>query len=224
MNLKIMLMASGLALLATSGARAADAVLEEPPPAVEVPVFTWTGFYVGVQGGYVWTNLDVDPGGFEIDDLNGGLFGGYVGYNWQYGAWVFGAEGDFNGTWNDQTFDGAIGPLAFSTDIGTDWLASIRARAGYSFDRALIFATGGVAFTKASIDTTFAGGLTLSGDETFTGWTLGGGVEYAFTDNWLGRLEYRYYDFPDKDIDGAGGLGDVSLNTSTITAGIAYKF
>ena len=177
-----------------------------------------------MQGGYVWTNLDVDPGGFEIDDLNGGLFGGYVGYNWQYGAWVFGAEGDFNGTVERPNLRRGIGPLAFSTDIGTDWLASIRARAGYSFDRALIFATGGVAFTKASIDTTFAGGLTLSGDETFTGWTLGGGVEYAFTDNWLGRLEYRYYDFPDKDLDGAGGLGDVSLNTSTITAGIAYKF
>ena len=93
MNWKIVLAASSLALFAASGATAADAVIEEPP-AVDVPVFTWTGFYVGIQGGYVWTNLDVDPGGFGIDDLNGGLFGGYVGYNWQYGAWVFGAEGE----------------------------------------------------------------------------------------------------------------------------------
>jgi outer membrane immunogenic protein len=221
MNLKIMLAASALALFATGGARAADAVVEEPP--VEVPVFTWTGFYIGIQGGYVWTNLDVDPGGVGIDDLNGGLFGGYVGYNWQYGAWVFGAEGDFNGVWNDQTF-AIAGPPPFTVDIGTDWLASIRARAGYSFDRVLIFATGGVAFTNASADVNLGGGLTLSGDETFTGWTIGGGAEYAFTDNWIGRVEYRFYDFPDKDIDGPGGLGDVSLNTQTITAGIAYKF
>jgi outer membrane immunogenic protein len=223
MNLKIVLAASALAVLATGGARAADAVVEEPPPAAEIPVFTWTGFYVGIQGGYVWTSVDVDPGGFGIDDFNGGLFGGYVGYNWQNGPWVFGAEGDFNGTWNDQTFD-VFGPVVSSTDIGTDWLASIRARAGYAFDRTLIFATGGVAFTQASVDTTFAGGLTLSGDETFTGWTLGGGLEYAFTDNWLGRVEYRYYGFPDKDLDGPAGLGDVSLSTNTITAGIAYKF
>ena len=222
MHPKTLLAASALALLMTGGARAADAVIEEPPP-VEIPVFTWTGFYVGVQGGYVWTNLDVDPGGFEIDDLNGGLFGGYVGYNWQYGAWVFGAEGDINGVWNDQAF-AIAGPPPFTVDIGTDWLASIRARAGYAFDRALIFATGGVAFTQATADVDLGGGLTLSGEETFTGWTLGGGVEYAFTDNWLGRLEYRYYGFPDKDLDGAGGLGEVSLNTSTITAGIAYKF
>jgi len=222
MNWKIVLAASSLALFAASGATAADAVIEEPP-AVDVPVFTWTGFYVGIQGGYVWTNLDVDPGGFGIDDLNGGLFGGYVGYNWQYGAWVFGAEGDFNGVWNDQTF-AIAGPPPFTVDIGTDWLASIRARAGYSFDRTLIFATGGVAFTQASADANFGGGLTFSGDETFTGWTIGGGMEYAFTDNWLGRVEYRYYGFPDKDIDGAGGLGEVSLNTQTITAGIAYKF
>jgi outer membrane immunogenic protein len=223
MNLKIILAASALALLVTGGARAADAVVEEPPPAPEIPVFTWTGFYVGIQGGYAWTNVDVDPGGFGIDDLNGGLFGGYVGYNWQHGPWVFGAEGDFNGVWNDQTFD-VGGALPFSTDIGTDWLASIRARAGYSFDRALVFATGGVAFTQASADTTFAGGLTFGGDETFTGWTVGGGLEYAFTDNWLGRAEYRYYGFPDKDLDGTGGLGSVSLDTQTLTVGIAYKF
>ena len=61
---------------------------------------------------------------FAIDDLNGGLFGGYVGYNWQSDAWVFGAEADFNGVWNDQNF---AGPFPTSVDIGTDWLASIRA-------------------------------------------------------------------------------------------------
>jgi outer membrane immunogenic protein len=220
MNLKIMLAASAMALLATSAARAADAVVEQPP---EIPVFTWTGFYLGIQGGYVWTNLDVDPGGFGIDDLNGGLFGGYVGYNWQYGAWVFGAEGDFNGVWNDKTF-AIAGPPPFTADIGTDWLASIRARAGYSFDRVLLFATGGVAFTKATANVNLGGGLTLSGNDTFTGWTLGGGAEYAFTDNWIGRVEYRYYGFPSKDLDGPGGLGNVKLNTNTITAGIAYKF
>jgi len=218
MSLRIVL--SALALIASGGARAAD-VVQEPP--VEIPVFTWTGFYVGVQGGYAWTNIDVDPGGFGIDDLNGGMFGGYVGYNWQSGPWVIGAEGDFNGVWNDQT-SFVAGPPAFTTEIGTDWLASIRARAGYAFDRTLVFATGGVAFTKASEDLTFVGGPAFSGDDTFTGWTIGGGVEYAFTDNWIGRAEYRFYDFNDKDLDGPGGIGSVSLDSQTLTVGIAYKF
>ena len=69
------------------------------------------------------------------------------------------------------------------------------------------------------------GGATLSGSDTFVGWTLGGGVEYAFTDNWIGRVEYRYYDFGDRDLDGIGaGLSSLDLNTSTLTLGVAYKF
>jgi outer membrane immunogenic protein len=222
MDLKIVLAASALALLASGVARAADVVVEEPLPP-EVPVFTWTGFYVGIQGGYVWTDLDVDPGGFGFDDLNGGLFGGYVGYNFEAAPFVFGVEGDFNGVWNDDTFFFA-GPAPFTLEVGTDWLASIRARAGYAFDRALIFATGGVAFTQASADVTFIGFPTVSGDDTLTGWTVGAGLEYAFTDNWLGRFEYRYYGFEDQDLDGPGGLGNIDVDTQTVSVGIAYKF
>jgi len=219
MNLKIMLAASAMALVGVGAARAADVF--EQPPMEAVPYFTWTGGYAGLQGGYAWTNLGVDGGAFAIDDLNGGLFGGYAGYNWQSGAWVFGAEGDFNGLWNDQTF---AGPFPSSVDIGTDWLASIRGRLGYAYDRALIFGTAGVGFTEATSDINFGGGATLSGSDSFTGWTLGGGAEYAFTDNWIGRAEYRYYDFGNKDLDGPAGVGGINLNTSTLTVGAAYKF
>jgi outer membrane immunogenic protein len=218
MKLKTLLVASALALLATGTAKAADVIVEQPP-APEVPVFTWTGFYVGIQGGYVWTDIDVD-GIDGIDNLDGGLFGGYAGYNFQYDAWVFGIEGDFNGVWNDEEFDFA-GPPPFSIDVGTDWLASIRGRVGYSWDRALIFATAGVGFTQASADVDIAGVGTFDNDETFVGWTVGGGLEYAFTDNWLGRVEYRYYGFDDQEFE---GIDDVNLNTQTVTVGVAYKF
>jgi outer membrane immunogenic protein len=220
MNWKMMLAASAIAISRAGGAGAADAVIEQPPMEA-VPFFTWTGGYAGLQGGYAWTNLGVDGGVFAIDDLNGGLFGGYAGYNWQSGAWVFGGEGDFNGLWNDQTF---AGPFPSSVDIGTDWLASLRGRLGYAYDRALVFGTAGVGFAEATSDVNFGGGATLSGSDTFTGWTLGGGVEYAFTDNWIGRAEYRYYDFGDKDLDGPAGVGGIDLNTSTLTVGAAYKF
>jgi outer membrane immunogenic protein len=219
MNLKCVLAASVLPLLAAGGARAAD-VVQEPPP--EIPVFTWTGFYLGIQGGYVWTDLDISPAGFSTGDLNGGMFGGYAGYNFQYDAWVFGIEGDFNGVWNDKSFT-TFGPPLVTVDVGNDWLASIRGRVGYAFDRTLIFATGGVGFTQASADVATPGAF-FSGDKTLTGWTLGGGVEYAFTDNWIGRAEYRYYGFDDKDLDGAGPLSSVDLNTQTVSVGIAYKF
>jgi outer membrane immunogenic protein len=219
MSLKIVLAASALALLATGAAKAAEPI-QQPPS--EVPVFTWTGFYLGIQGGYVWTNLDVSPSGLSSNDLNGGMFGGYAGYNFEYAPWVFGIEGDFNGTWNNSS-GVIVGPPAAIVDIGTDWLASIRARVGYSYDRALIYGTGGVAWTSATADVTTALG-TFSGDKTLTGWTLGGGVEYAFTDNWLGRVEYRYYGFDNADLDGAGPLGNVDLNSQTVSVGIAYKF
>ena len=184
-----------------------------------MPIFTWTGGYVGLQGGGIWSDSSVnepDTGVFS-ENFNGGLFGGYAGYNWQSGAWVYGAEGDFNGVWNDETFN--IG--GFDVDVGTDYLASLRGRVGYAFDRTLIFATAGVAFTRMSAEADLFDGVSLNADDNLTGWTVGAGAEYAFTDNWIGRLEYRYYDFGDSSID---GFGDVELQTNTVTAGFAYKF
>jgi outer membrane immunogenic protein len=216
-----LVLASLLALVASTTVNAADAVIEEPAPLVAevAPVFTWTGGYIGIQGGYIWSDADVGfaDGTFFSDDFDGGLFGGYAGYNWQTGDFVLGAEGDFNGVWNEETFD--IGGLG--VDVGTDYLASIRGRVGYAVDRGLIFATAGVAFTQMSAEANLGGGLSLDADQSFTGWTVGGGFEYAFTDNWIGRLEYRYYDFGSETID---GFGDAEITNNTVTAGIAYKF
>lgn len=198
---------------------AAD-VVEAPPPApvAEIPLFTWTGGYVGIQGGYVWSNARfTDPFTSVKDNFNGGMLGGYVGYNWQAGSnFVFGAEADLNAVWNDQTFN--VGGL--DIDVGADYLASIRGRVGYAWDRALLFGTGGVAFTGVSADTSI-GNIDLSSSANYTGWTIGAGVDYAFTDNWIGRLEYRYYDFGDKDIFDNGSL---DLQFNTVTVGVAYKW
>ena len=207
--------------LASTSAYAADAVFEEPPSpvVVEVPIFIWTGGYLGLQGGGLWSDNSInepDTGVFS-DNFNGGLFGAYAGYNWQAGAWVFGVEGDINGVWNDETFS----INGFDVDVGSDYLASLRGRVGYAFDRALIFATGGVAFTQTSAESDIFNGVSLDAEDTLTGWTVGVGGEYAFTDNWIGRLEYRYYDFSDGSLD---DFGDVELETNTFTAGIAYKF
>ena len=95
----------------------------------------------------------------------------------------------------------------------------MRARIGYAFDRTLIFATGGVAFTQFSAslsDENF-----VDADQNLTGWTIGAGAEYAFTNNWIGRVEYRYYDFSDDTLE---GFGDFGVETNTLTVGVSYKF
>ena len=120
-----------MAGLASTSAYAADVAMEEPPAPVavveEAPIFSWTGGYIGIQGGGLWSDSNVDnldPDRFDFDtgvfgeNFNGGLAGGYAGYNWQAGAWVFGAEGDFNGVWNDETFISS--PLwGQDVDVGT---------------------------------------------------------------------------------------------------------
>ena len=215
--------------VASTSAYAADMPMEEPPAPVavveEVPIFSWAGGYIGLQGGGLWsdTNVDsidarIDPDtGVFGDNFNGGLYGAYAGYNWQSGAWVFGVEGDFNGVANDETFN--IGGL--NVDVGSDYLASLRGRVGYAFDRTLIFATGGIAFTQFSAEADLGNGVSLNADQSLTGWTVGAGAEYAFTDNWIGRLEYRYYDFSDDALD---GFGDVGVSTNTATVGVSYKW
>ena len=116
----------------------------------EVPIFSWTGGYIGIQGGGLWSHSSFNESdtGLFSDNFNGGLLGGYAGYNYQAGAWVFGIEGDFNGVWNDETFN--VG--GFDVDVGTDYLASVRGRVGYAIDRTLLFATAGVAFTQMSAE------------------------------------------------------------------------
>jgi outer membrane immunogenic protein len=193
---------------------AADMPVLEPIAVVEVPLFTWTGGYIGVQGGYAWADGELSDGTDIVsDDFNGGLFGGYIGYNWQFNSFVFGGEADVNALWNDTTY---VFPN-FDVEVGSNYLASIRARAGYAWDRTLLFATGGVAFTEVSADTSFG----VDASESFTGWTIGGGVEHAFTDNIVGRAEYRYYDFGNQDV---GAFEDVDFQTQTVTVGLAYKF
>ena len=223
-----------MAGLASTSAYAADAVIEEPPAPVavyqEVPIFSWTGGYIGLQGGGLWSDSNVDNLDTDLfdgdrdgfgDSFNGGLFGVYAGYNWQSGPWVFGAEGDFNWVGNDETFtiDTPVGPR--DIDVGSDYLASLRGRVGYAFDRALIFATGGVAFTQFSAEADFGNNVSFNADQNFTGWTVGAGAEYAFTNNWIGRVEYRYYDFSDDVLD---GFADVGVTTNTLTVGVSYKF
>jgi outer membrane immunogenic protein len=231
-------------MLAASAASAADLPARTMAPAAPfvaaVPVFTWTGFYVGAQVGYGWNANDNDfsaPVGYTVggvpftgfggDEGDGFLAGVHAGYNVQFGSFVVGVEGDIEGVFgdDDDDFNGVIVgpggvPVAYAIPSNSiDWQGSIRARAGFAFDRALVYATGGFAFAGLS------NGIGASNDDTLTGWTLGAGLEYAFTNNLTTRLEYRYTSFDgDNLVFDAVDYGSRDLEFHTVRVGLSYKF
>lgn len=209
---KIIALTSALAVSASVSALAADAVQEVPaaPAAVETPVFSWTGAYVGIQGGAGWLDGEFSiPGASTTEDFDGGVIGAFVGYNWQMSSgFVVGIEGDVDYNFNEETFAGV--------DVGTDWAGSVRGRVGYAFDRVMIYGAGGWTFTNGYVD---GGGF--DDNETFHGWTVGAGVDFAVTDNVFLRGEYRYNNFGDKDI--IPGL-NADLDQHVVKVGIGVKF
>lgn len=218
---KSFLAAVAATLLASSSAYAADAIIYQdttPYTPAAAAQFDWSGFYLGVDGGYVWTRASV-PGLSE--SFNGGLLGAHAGYNMQHDDFVFGLEGNIAYTWNSRTEQISVAPPADLT-VGTDWQGSIRARAGFALDRTFIYGTGGVAFTQAyaKVDAGTLGSVTES--KTLTGWTLGAGVEHALTENWTVRGEYRYSDYGRVDL-GLGGF-DPKVTEHALRAGVSFKF
>lgn len=154
------------------------------------------------------------------DGLGGALAGGHIGFNYQFPSnIVIGVEADAD--WSDYTNSGTAGCSTFTTGAFTGLPAgcatnsetlndfgTVRGRLGYAWDRVLFYGTGGWAWGKSSGNSTtnclgvgcpgaslaFTGG-TASFNDSFSGWTAGGGVEFAFLPNWTLRLEYLFLDF-----------------------------
>jgi outer membrane immunogenic protein len=201
--------ASAVALaVAVPAANAADLPAYEPAPAVAVPSFTWTGPYIGVQTGYSWGHAArTKPEGWQV--------GGYLGYNYQLegSPVVVGIETDFN--WAD--IDDRRGPRR----TASDWNGATRGRIGYAFDRFLVYGAAGVAYTDREVRRAGAG----RDSKSAIGWTVGGGVEYAASDNVAVRAEYRYSDYGKDNFNLEGGAGGrSSYNDHRVLVGVAYKF
>jgi outer membrane immunogenic protein len=199
---------SSVALLGlTAGAMAADLPSRRAPAPIvaAVPVFTWTGFYVGVNAGYGWSNDDFDAfDAADIDDDGGFVGGAQIGYNYQIGSFVVGLEGDIQ--YADFGAEGAFdfdGDGADDVIESSDWFGTARARAGVAFDRALVYATGGFAFADDA-----------------NGWTVGGGLEYAFTDNLTAKVEGLYVNLEEDDIAGV----ELDNDFGVVRAGLNFKF
>ncbi len=213
---------AGVGLMALTGAAAAaDLPPRAPTPYYKAPVYapayTWTGFYIGVNGGGGLGRSAWDTtGGF---DLTGGLVGGTVGYNYQIGQAVIGAEGDID--WSAIRGTTTNGCAAGCT-TSDSWLSTVRARLGYAADRFMPYVTGGAAFGNISASTPG-----LPGNSTTTaGWTVGAGLEMAIAGNWTAKAEYLYVDLGRFNC-GAGcgaAIDNVSFTTNLIRGGINYRF
>jgi outer membrane immunogenic protein len=214
--------ASALLSLIGAPVLAADLPLRAAPPPPEPPP-SWTGFYIGANGGWGWSSVDTafvpDPLGafIAVGDLagpstfntstNGGVFGGQIGYNWQIGNWVLGVEGDFDAASISGT-QSSIGGSPNTPGIPTtnvvsatqkiDWLASIRARIGVLWGPGLLYFTGGGAWEEVKNDqvvSVFGDTATSTFSSTRSGFVIGGGYEWQVAQHWTVRGEYLFYDF-----------------------------
>jgi outer membrane immunogenic protein len=259
---------STVALLGLAGVASAADLPARSAPVAYAPAFTWTGFYFGAHGGYMWSDTDVRlahvDGFFLPTDIDNGVFprsievdrdagfgGVQAGYNLQSGMYVFGIEADI--AWfgsQDGTrlnvidpaplpspFAGALVTTTYRSDLET--LGTVRARAGVAFDRTLLFVTAGLA--GGEVENSFgiaipriAYNTTWSSRDTEWGWAVGGGIEYALTDNIMLKADYLYYDLGDRTIRArddvtpgfAGEIIDYKFKNSgnLVRGGVNFRF
>jgi outer membrane immunogenic protein len=171
-----------LAGVATSAFAADLPSYQSPPPVVYAPPFNWTGVYFGVNGGYGWASASA------FGNPTGGLVGGTAGANYQMGQFVLGGEGD----WDWSNISNTQTNLLVSNQMDVNQIMTLRARAGFAFDRALIFVTGGYAAVGTNASFSEFNGFGGSQNSWLSGGAIGGGLEYAFTNHVSAKVEYLY--------------------------------
>jgi outer membrane immunogenic protein len=246
----------GVALLC--GIAAGQAFAADLPPAPPVykapavyappPQFSWTGFYIGgnLGGGRNHGSVADSFGLFNWGVNNQTTFvgGGQVGANYQFNSFVVGVEGDFDWFANNNNSGGgtAIPGLAGATTTisGSNngrWLTTVTGRLGYAFDRVLVYAKGGGAWVGSNnltlLNVPTGATVSFGNSNTNTGWVVGGGVEYAFFNNWTAKVEYDYVGLSNNTFTVPGTFpvgvaGDVlstsSRNIQMVTVGVNYLF
>ncbi|MBO1026969.1 porin family protein [Ochrobactrum sp. SD129] len=225
-------LATALALFVPASVMAADAIQEyvEPAPVVENVAFNWNGGYLGVSAGYMFDNTtratasDLLGNQFSRRYIKGtdGFVGGiYGGYNFSSGNFVYGLEANLDYADSDNKRNTFRDGATTHSDIGLN--GALRGRLGYSVDRALVYATGGLALADIEYKATDLSG-TAKKSTTEAGYTVGAGVEYAVTNNVLLRTEYAFSDYGDRSVSTDLAKYKFETKTHTLKVGIGYKF
>ena len=208
---------------AVSPAAAADLPVRyqtKAPAYAPVPMYNWSGVYIGINGGGGWGRsshtdaaLGLATGNF---DVKGGLVGGTIGFNYQVGQWVWGLEGDID--WASIKGNQTVGVVNYDTNLR--WLSTARGRIGYAWDRWLPYVTGGLAVGDVRGTVTTPATIT-TGTETRVGWTVGAGLEYAITPNVSIKGEYLYVDLGTAT---PVPLDSVDFKSHIVRGGLNWKF
>ncbi|MBB1091268.1 porin family protein [Rhodopseudomonas palustris] len=232
---KILLATVALVAFGAAPALAADLAArpynKAPVYAPPVPIYNWTGFYIGGHIGGAFAG-DNSIGTGVTANSDGKFLGGVqAGYDWQFApSWVLGVEGQYS--WLTGSNDAVFFPGTLSGVDGTfaladnqRGLASVTGRLGYTWGPALLYVKGGWAYAdyKSSLAFTAPGGAAVGVSSTSSqdGYTVGGGLEYLFAQNWSGKIEYQYYDFGNVDL----GAGFTAKNDQhVVKAGLNYRF
>jgi outer membrane immunogenic protein len=227
--IKHVLVVAAAVAVSTVGVRAADLPLMRKAPAMNYSLFTWTGFYGGINaGGKFGGNDDVNTEGqaapnianiaggarpgFVPQNRDGFIGGGQVGYNYQFGQYVAGVETDIQYT--DFRDHRSVTTAQLGTGLPLDntfssrlnYLGTVRGRLGFAYDHSLFYVTGGLAYgeTEQHVDMFGpTGNLQFSGDRSGVkaGFAVGAGLEHAIANNVTVKGEYLYYDLGKDTLD-----------------------
>ena len=224
---KFLLGATALALL-SAPALAADlparTYTKAPAYAPPVQIYNWTGFYLGghVGGAFGDSNSLVGDSGRFMGGVQGGA-------DYQFNTnWVLGIEAQYS--WAGSNNNGAVFPLGTVVNSTSDSLGSVTGRLGYTWGPAMLYGKGGYAWRDNGGLTVSSNvvnpAFTVSGHDT-NGYTVGGGLEYLFSTNWSGKIEYQYYNFGNTTFtSGPADITGRSFNSDlhTVKAGLNYRF
>ena len=213
----LLIVSVGVAEESKAADLAPAATLDVPSSMPAAP--NWSGLYVGIHGGYGWADIThTDTFGTTPDtvnyDVDGGLFGGQIGYNVQFGNAVLGIEGDIAWSGIDGSTAGPPIPASFDLDV----IATIRGRFGWAFDSFLLFGSIGAAW--ADVGTT-QGGFG-SDSNSHTGIVLGAGGAWRATDNISFTAEYLYGNFGEESYDIGGAPDLVDFETHMLRAALNW--
>jgi outer membrane immunogenic protein len=229
----VALVASGLGAPAAFAAeRPVPAPAYAPPPP---PAYTWSGCYVGANAGTLsGSSQHFDAAGNALTnsfDLSGFIGGGQLGCNWQWGAWVFGIEGDGSAVnKSGQGFE--LARPTWISETQERWFVTARGRLGLTNfwwfgDKTLVYVTGGGAWAKIDASEWNTVNPILTGRQestTRSGWTAGGGIEYALGYGWSVKSEFLYADFGTYNTSSLDRSRQVKVKDYIWRAGMNYKF
>ncbi|MEH2472781.1 outer membrane immunogenic protein [Nitrobacteraceae bacterium AZCC 2161] len=216
-----------VALGATVPALAADLAARpytKAPAYVAAPIYNWTGFYIGGHVGGAFNGNNGFSG--VANNNNDGKFLGGVqgGYDYQFAPnWVLGIEAEYS--WLSDSSNNVVFPGAYVYNNNLKGLGSVTGRIGYTWGPALLYVKGGYGFADFNQSVVGPTAIAINGGGK-DGYTVGAGLEYLFTQNWSGKVEYQYYDFGKTSFATAplAAFGSTRNDEHTVKAGLNYRF